>query len=151
MFQLWQELINGRNCEFKLTRDPELIPRCIGVLLHMALSAKHCPETFCERRQNSASPDPNFGPEFFPLAIVSQSSGLDPDLNLSQSAPFQPDPFFSHHLFMSLGAISFPFVVQASPMHSVPQHTPTRACLTHGRNSMDICKIRSALKQMLRS
>ena len=151
MFQLWQELINGRNCEFKLSCDRELIPWCVGVSLHMALSAKHWPETFCEHRQNSASPDPNFGPCSFPLAVISQSPGLDPDLNLSQPAPFQADPFFSHHLFMSLGAISFPFVVQASPMHSVHQHALTGACLTDKRNSMDICKRRFALKQMPRS
>lgn len=133
MFQLWQELINGRNCEFKLTRDLELIPRCVGISLHMALSAKHWPETFCEHKLNSTgsarstSPHPNFGPSSFPLAIVSQSPGLDPDRNLSQPAPFQADSFFSHYLFMSLGAISFPFVVQTSPAHSVPQHAPTRA------------------------
>lgn len=84
----------------------------------MVLSAKHCPETFCEPRQNSTSPDPNFGPQSFPLAIVFQSPGLDPDLNLSQPGPFQADPFFSHHLLRSLGAIPFPFMVQASLMHS---------------------------------
>lgn len=72
MFQLWQELINGRNCEFKLTRNSELIPQCVGVSLRMALSAKRWSETFCELRQNSASPDPKFSPRSFPLAIVSQ-------------------------------------------------------------------------------
>ena len=109
MFQFWQELINGRNCEFKLTRDPRLIPRRIGISLHMALSAKHWPEIFCEQGQRgtssarSTSPGPNFSPRSFSLAIKPRS----PDLNLSQPASFHADPFFSHYMFMSLEAMSF--------------------------------------------
>lgn len=121
MFQLWQEPINGRNCKFKLTRDPELIPWCVGISLHMAPSAKHWPETFCEHGQNSASsarstsPDPNFGPCSLPLVIISQSPDLELVQIWAQPAPFQAGPFFPQCLFMSLGEFGSPLLSLCGP------------------------------------
>lgn len=76
-----------------LTCDPELVPQCVGILLHVALSAKHWLRLFVSAGR--AVPGPiQILASLSSSGFVPQSPDLDPDLSLSQPGPFQTDPFF---------------------------------------------------------